>query len=79
MFKQDLKSWILKKNNKIKSEDLNDETLLLESRIISSLHIMELILEIEKLKGSRLNLKNIKPGVFKSVNAIYDAFFAGAM
>jgi len=76
--KENLKAWIVKKNPKIKSEDLTNETLLMESRIISSLHIMELILEIEKLRGSKFNIKNIKPGVFQSVNSIYQAFFVSA-
>jgi acyl carrier protein len=74
--KSDLRNWILKKNGKIKSQDLTNETKLLEARIISSLHIMELILEIEKMKGAKLNLKKMKPGVFGSVNSIYEAFFA---
>lgn len=77
--KESLRTWIAKKNPKIKKEDLTDETLLMESRIISSLHIMELILEIEKLKGSKFNIKNIKPGVFQSVNSIYMAFFVSAV
>jgi acyl carrier protein len=77
--KESLKAWILKKNPKLQSEDLNDETRLMESRIISSLHIMELILEIEKLKGSKFNIKSMKPGVFQSVNSIYQAFFVSSL
>jgi acyl carrier protein len=76
--KESLKAWVLKKNPKIQSADLDFDTHLLATRIISSLHIMEVILEIEKLKGERFNLKNLKPGAFNSINSIYAAFFEQA-
>ncbi len=73
-----LKQWVLKKSAKISESDLNYQTQLLEGRIISSLHIMELILEVEKIKGSKFNLKNIKPGAFNSIDSIYSSFFGSA-
>jgi acyl carrier protein len=75
--KEQLRQWVLKKNNKITDADLTLETGLLEKRIISSLHIMELILEVERIKGSKFNLKNIKPGSFNNINSIYSSFFVG--
>jgi len=72
--KQILKDWILAKNNKIKAEDLNYDTAIIETRIISSLQIMDLILELEKLTGRPLDVEQMKPGVFASINSIYDNF-----
>jgi len=73
--KETLKQWVLKKSQKISEHELTYQTHLLEGRIISSLHIMELILEVERIKGSRFNLKNLKPGVFNSIDSIYATFF----
>lgn len=74
--RQALRDWIVKTSGKIQPSELLDSTPLIEKRIISSLHIMELILLIERIKGTRFNLKQIKPGAFGSVDAIYSSFFA---
>jgi acyl carrier protein len=72
--KQELRTWILKVG-KVTPEGLTNETPLIEKRIIKSLQIMELILLIEKLKGSRFDLKAIKPGAFNTIDSIYRSFF----
>jgi acyl carrier protein len=73
--KETLRQWVLKKSQKITEAELTFETALLESRILTSLHVMELILEIERISGAKFNLKNMKPGAFNSINNIYTAFF----
>ncbi|MGZ3742400.1 MAG: hypothetical protein ACXVB1_03585 [Pseudobdellovibrionaceae bacterium] len=73
--KEMLRQWVLKKSKKVTDAELRFETHLLESRILSSLHVMELILEVEKIKGTKFNLKNIKPGAFNSIDNIYNSFF----
>jgi acyl carrier protein len=75
--KEELKKWVLKKSQKITESELTYQTLLLESRILSSLHVMELILEIERISGTKFNLKNLKPGAFNSIDSIYTSFFGG--
>jgi acyl carrier protein len=72
--KLELKNWVLQKSTKVTAEDLTYETPLIDTRIITSMQVMELILFLEKLKGSRLNMKNIKPGVFQDINSIYASF-----
>jgi acyl carrier protein len=73
-FKTELKNWVLQKSTKVTAEELTYSTPLIDTRIISSMQVMELILFLEKLKGSRLNMKNIKPGVFQDINSIYNSF-----
>ncbi len=73
--KEVLRQWVLTKSKKVTDSELKFDTHLLETRILSSLHVMELILEVEKMKGTRFNLKNIKPGVFNSIDTIYSSFF----
>jgi len=72
--KKQLKEWIIKKNGKISSQDLNEETGILEKKIISSLQVMDLILYLEKINGSPVDLENIKPGAFSTINSIYNTF-----
>ncbi len=73
--KESLKTWVTQVSKKPEAAQVNFETDLLTGRIISSLQIMDLIIEIERLRESPANLKKIKPGVFKSINTIYETFF----
>lgn len=73
-YKQELLNWVLKVSTKVKAEDLTVTTPLIETRIISSMQVMELILFLEKLKGSRLNMKSMKPGAFRDIESIYTTF-----
>ncbi len=67
--------FVVKANKKIKREDINEDTPLLEKRIINSLHVMELLLLVEEITGKGIDVKSIKPGVFSSVKTIMDGFF----
>lgn len=73
--RESLRDWIVKTNGKIQPEQLNDETPIIEQRIISSLQVMELIFFIEKLSNRSIEVESLKVGVFRSINTIYDAFF----
>jgi acyl carrier protein len=70
-----LREWIVKTNGKIQPEQLNDETPIIEQRIISSLQIMDLIFFIEKLSAKSIEVESLKVGVFRNINSIYDTFF----
>lgn len=75
--KLSLRKWIIEKNGKIQSKDLKDDTPIIEQRIISSLQIMDLILFLEKLRGDAIDVENLKPGVFRTIDIIYNNFFKG--
>ena len=70
-----LREWIVKTSGKIQREQLNDETPIIEQRIISSLQVMDLIFFIEKLSNKSIEVESLKVGVFRNINAIYDNFF----
>ena len=72
--KAELKTWVVKTSGKITADALTTETPLIETRILSSLQVMELILFLEKLKGGKLNMKAMKPGSFKNINGIFETF-----
>ncbi len=69
-----IRQWIVKKSGKIRSEELKDDTPIIEQRIISSLQIMDLILLIEHLSGRAIDVNSLKPGVFKNIDTIVANF-----
>jgi acyl carrier protein len=74
-----LREWIVKTNGKIQPEQLDDETPIIEQRIISSLQVMDLIFFIEKLSNKSIEVESLKVGVFRNINAIYDTFFQASV
>ena len=58
--------------------DLTDTTPLLETGLISSLDIVELVLFLEELRDDEIDPDEIEPEVFTSVETLWQAFFASA-
>jgi acyl carrier protein len=75
--RQSLRDWIIRTNNKIRPEELTDETPIIERRIISSLQVMDLILFLERLSDKPIEADDLKPGVFQNIDSIYKNFFEG--
>lgn len=73
--RQTVREWIVTKGG-IRTEELRDDTPIIERRIIKSVHIMDLILFLEKLRGEPIDVERLKVGVFRNVDAIYRNFFA---
>ena len=74
--REQLRDWI-KTNGKMKDKTLADDTPLVASGILSSLQIMELIFWIERAADISVDVEQIRPGAFKSVDTICETFFAG--
>jgi acyl carrier protein len=73
--REKLRQWIAKKNGKLAASDLKDDAPLIASRILSSVQLMDLILFIEDLSGREIDVDDLKPAVFTSINTIYANFF----
>jgi len=71
-----LHQWVVEQNGRVSPEEITYDTRLLERRIITSLQIMELILFIERLRGASIDVQQIGPGSFRSINAIMTHFFS---
>jgi hypothetical protein len=69
-----LKEW-LERQSKFPVE-ISYDTRIIEERIITSLQVMDLILLIETLSNRRVEIEDLAPGAFASINSIYDTFFA---
>ena len=73
-FKQALRDWIVKTNKNISTEDLEDDTPIIEQRIITSLQTIDLILFLEQLTGNAIDVAKLKVGVFRTIDIICETF-----
>jgi acyl carrier protein len=73
--RQQLRTWIINRA-KDKPDGLRDDMPILESGILTSLDVVELILFIEKLRGgAEVSVDNLEPSAFRDINSIYRSFF----
>lgn len=77
--KSQIRDWILAKNPQVDALTLQDDTALLEKKILTSIQIMDLILFLEHLQGRPLDIDQVQPENFVSLNTIHAAFFAEAV
>lgn len=77
--KDALRESIARLSGKVNASALADDTPILERRIITSLQVMDLILELESLKGSPIDVERLKPGAFKDIASIYAAFWGAGI
>ena len=74
-----LRDWIVEHAKaKPGAADLNDQTPLLETGLLSSLDIVEFVLFIEELRGEEVDTDEIEPEVFTSIDTLVEGFFANA-
>jgi acyl carrier protein len=57
---------------------IDDDTPILELRIIDSLKVLELVLLVEELTGRPVTVEQLVPGSFRDVDSICRTFFANA-
>jgi acyl carrier protein len=68
--KEALRDWIAAHSGTLGPGDFDDDTPLIQRRIITSLQVLDLLLFIEEVTGSPIDVEQLKPGAFRSVNAI---------
>ncbi len=73
-----LRSWILRRSSKAPTTRLENDTPILESGLLSSLDVVELILFVENLRGEEIDVDAIQPEVLTNIDTIYDAFFGAS-
>jgi acyl carrier protein len=71
-----LRGWIVAHAKVDAPGELGDQTPLLETGLLSSLDIVELVLFLEELRGAEIDTDAIEPDAFVSVDAIWEGFFA---
>ena len=70
-----LREWILEQNPEVSAADVSDDTPLIERRYLTSLQVADLLVLIEQLRGAPVDPSRLRPGVFRSIDAIHGAFF----
>ena len=73
--RQALREWISSHARTPIDSALADDTPLIEEGILSSVQVPDLILFIEDLRGRPVDLGELKPGVFRSLDAMIRTFF----
>jgi hypothetical protein len=73
--RQALRRWILDRNHAIDPADLRDDTPLVSTRLVTSLHVMDLILFIESLRQAPVDVESLRPGAFGDLATIHRTFF----
>lgn len=69
-----LRAWI-QQRSKAPATPLSDETPILDSGILSSLDVVELVVFIESLRGEEVDVDDIEPESLSTVNSLYETFF----
>ncbi len=70
-----IKDWVLTKTTKITRDELTAETPLIETRLVTSLQLMELLVKIESMREAPLDIENLKPGTFNTIDTMVKAFW----
>jgi hypothetical protein len=82
--RQTLRSWVL---SKAKSPDdgppghatLTDTTPLFEERRLRSLHLPELLLLLERLRGEPIDVDDLRSGDFRDIDTLVSRFCGAAV
>ena len=74
-WRTELKQWLLKNSKNPTVQVINDDTDIIEERIITSVQTFDIILLIEKLRGAPVDLSLTKPRTFHTIDGIGAAFF----
>ena len=73
-----LRAWVAERNPEVAPGEIADDTPLIEARYLTSLQIGELLVFIEELRRAPVDAASLKPGVFRSLDAICATFFPSA-
>lgn len=69
--KSKLREWVAQSSN----VRVDDDTRIIDNRVVSSLQLLELVMFVEKLRRERVQVDRINAGAFADINTIYTNFF----
>lgn len=73
----ELRGWVASKARDLPPQGLTDDLPLLEGRHLTSLHIPELILLLERLRREPIDVERLQAGDFRDLRTIADRFLPG--
>jgi hypothetical protein len=73
--RSELRSFVLgKAKAPLRPEDLTDQTPLLTDGWLRSVHLPELLLLMERLRGAPIDVEDLRPGDFHDIDTIVTRF-----
>jgi len=73
--KSQIKEWLISKSKNEEAAKMTNDTKIIGERVITSLQIMDLMLFMEQLSKKRLDPEDLKPGIFSTINQIYETYY----
>jgi hypothetical protein len=71
-----LRDWVAARNDEVTATEDLDRVALFEQRVLTSLHLPELILLIERLTGAPVDATALRAEDIHSIDAIVAAWFS---
>ncbi|WP_269858548.1 acyl carrier protein [Streptomyces sp. RPT161] len=65
-----LRSWVLAKAADRDGATITDQTALFEERYLRSVHLPELLLLLERLSGTPIDVEDLNPGDFRDIDSM---------
>ncbi len=72
--RQALREWIRGKSQPVDGIVINDQTLIIEEGLITSVDVLELFLLIEELSGIEIDATELEPDMLESIDRICHTF-----
>jgi hypothetical protein len=72
--REGLRSWVRTKAHGLDPARLTDSTALFEERYVRSVHLPELLLLLERLSGTPIDVESLRPGDFRDIDTIVRRF-----
>jgi hypothetical protein len=69
-----LRKWVLSKSSGLEAHELTDRTALFEGRYLRSVHLPELLLLLEGLRGSPIEVEDLRPDDFRNIATLVSRF-----
>jgi acyl carrier protein len=70
-----LRQWIVEHARGGDPGSMDDTTPILDSGILSSLDVVELVIFIESLRGEEVDVDSIEPEALLNVDSLFETFF----
>jgi hypothetical protein len=72
--RETLRSWIRTRARDLEGTALTDTTPLFEDRHLRSLHLPELLLLLERMRGEPIDVETLQPGDFRDIDTLVRRF-----
>lgn len=69
-----LQAFVLERNPGLSPDRLTDDTALIAERLVTSLHLVDLLLLVESLRRAPLDVRRMSPEAFRTIDAIVTTF-----